>query len=121
MMQAVPTADVVVTNPTHYSVALKYDQHGNRAPMMVAKGQDEMAMHIRTIATAHDVPLVASPMLARAIFYSTEVDHEIPAKLFMAVAQVLAYVYQLKAYKKGKGQRPSPLSKNLPIPPELRR
>ncbi|WP_416305766.1 flagellar biosynthesis protein FlhB [Neptunicella sp. SCSIO 80796] len=121
MMQAVPTADVVVTNPTHYSVALKYDQHGNRAPIMVAKGQDEMAMHIRTIATAHDVPLVASPMLARAIFYSTEVDHEIPAKLFMAVAQVLAYVYQLKAYNKGKGRKPAPLSKNLPIPPELRR
>ncbi|WP_438864949.1 flagellar biosynthesis protein FlhB [Neptunicella sp.] len=121
MMQAVPTADVVVTNPTHYSVALKYDQNGNRAPIMIAKGQDELAMHIRTIATAHEVPLVASPMLARAIFYSTEVDHEIPAKLFMAVAQVLAYVYQLKAYKKGKGQRPSPLSRNLPIPPELRR
>lgn len=121
MMQAVPTADVVVTNPTHYSVAIKYDDNGDRAPILVAKGQDEMAMHIRTIATAHDVPLVASPMLARAIFYSTEVDHEIPAKLFMAVAQVLAYVYQLKAYKKGKGRRPSPLSTNLPIPPELRR
>ncbi|MBC3764986.1 flagellar biosynthesis protein FlhB [Neptunicella marina] len=121
MMQAVPTADVVVTNPTHYSVAIKYDDNGDRAPILVAKGQDEMAMHIRTIATAHDVPLVASPMLARAIFYSTEVDHEIPAKLFMAVAQVLAYVYQLKAYKKGKGHRPSPLSTNLPIPPELRR
>ena len=121
MMQEVPNADVVVTNPTHFSVALKYDQLGNRAPTLVAKGVDEMAMHIRTIANAHEVPIVASPMLARAIYYSTEADHEIPEKLFMAVAQVLAYVYQLKAYKQGKGKRPKPLKSNLPIPPELRR
>ncbi|WP_289028084.1 flagellar biosynthesis protein FlhB [uncultured Paraglaciecola sp.] len=121
MMQEVPNADVVVTNPTHFSVALKYDQLGTRAPTLVAKGVDEMAMHIRKIAKAHDVPIVASPMLARAIYYSTEADHEIPEKLFMAVAQVLAYVYQLKAYKQGKGKRPNPLKSNLPIPPELRR
>lgn len=121
MMQEVPTADVVVTNPTHFSVALKYDQDGTRAPTLVAKGVDEMAMHIRTIAKAHDVPIVASPMLARAIYYSTEAEHEIPQKLFMAVAQVLAYVYQLKAFKQGKGKRPKPLKNNLPIPPELRR
>jgi flagellar biosynthetic protein FlhB len=121
MMQEVPNADVVVTNPTHFSVALKYDQFGNRAPTLVAKGVDEMAMHIRTIANAHEVPIVESPMLARAIYYSTEAEHEIPEKLFMAVAQVLAYVYQLKAYKQGKGKRPNPLKRNLPIPPELRR
>ena len=121
MMQQVPTADVVVTNPTHYSVALKYDQEGTKAPTLVAKGVDEMAMHIRKIANAHEVPIVESPMLARAIYYSTEADHEIPEKLFMAVAQVLAYVYQLKAYKKGKGKRPKPIRKDLPIPPELRR
>lgn len=121
MMQEVPNADVVVTNPTHYSIALKYDQFGNRAPTLVAKGVDEMAMHIRKIAAAHEVPIIASPMLARAIYYSTETDSEIPSKLFMAVAQILAYVYQLKAYKKGKGKRPVPLSKNLPIPPEYRR
>jgi flagellar biosynthetic protein FlhB len=121
MMQEVPNADVVVTNPTHYSVALKYDQFGTRAPTLVAKGVDEMAMHIRKIANAHDVPIVASPMLARAIYYSTEAEHEIPEKLFMAVAQVLAYVYQLKAYHQRKGKRPNPLSRNLPIPPELRR
>lgn len=121
MMQEVPKADVVVTNPTHYSVALKYDEDGNRAPVVVAKGVDELAMHIRKIATAHDVPLIPSPMLARAIYYSTEPDQEIPNKLFMAVAQVLAYVYQLKAYKAGKGQRPKPLRKDLPIPPEYRR
>jgi flagellar biosynthetic protein FlhB len=121
MMQEVPTADVVVTNPTHYSVALKYDQLGNKAPTLVAKGVDQMAMHIRTIANAHEVPIIASPMLARAIYYSTEADHQIPEKLFMAVAQVLAYVFQLKAYKQGKGKRPVPLKKDLPIPPELRR
>ncbi|MBO1255217.1 flagellar biosynthesis protein FlhB [Alteromonas sp. 5E99-2] len=121
MMQAVPDADVVVTNPTHYSVALKYQDDGDMAPVVVAKGADELAMHIRKIATAHDVPLIPSPMLARAIFYSTEVDHPIPHGLFMAVAQVLAYVYQLKRFKSGKGKRPNPLSKTLPIPPELRR
>lgn len=121
MMQAVPEADVVVTNPTHYSVALKYQDNGDMAPVVVAKGSDELAMHIRKIAIAHDVPLIPSPMLARAIYYSTEVDHPIPHGLFMAVAQVLAYVYQLKRYKTGKGSRPRPLSKNLPIPPELRR
>ena len=121
MMQEVPKADVVVTNPTHFSVAIKYDDEGNRAPVLVAKGQDELAMHIRKIATAHDVPLIPSPMLARAIFYSTEVDQEIPQKLFMAVAQVLAYVYQLRAFRSGKGKRPKPLKRDLPIPPELRR
>lgn len=120
MMKEVPNADVVVTNPTHYSVAIKYEDNGARAPIVVAKGVDELAMHIRKIATAHEVPLVPSPMLARAIYYSTELDHEVPQKLFMAVAQVLAYVYQLKAYRKGKGKRPKPLKKDLPIPPELR-
>lgn len=121
MMQDVPEADVIVTNPTHFSVALKYEQDGDRAPVMIAKGVDELAMHIRKIANAHDVPIVESPMLARAIYYSTEPNNEIPAKLFMAVAQVLAYVYQLKAYKKGKATRPKPMKKDLPIPPELRR
>ncbi|QJR81866.1 flagellar biosynthesis protein FlhB [Alteromonas pelagimontana] len=120
MMQEVPQADVIVTNPTHFSVALKYDNNGNRAPVVVAKGIDELAMHIRKIATAHDVPILPSPMLARAIYYSTEVEHEIPHKLFMAVAQVLAYVFQLRAFKAGKGKRPKPLKKDLPIPPELR-
>lgn len=120
MMQEVPKADVVVTNPTHYSVALKYDEHGLRAPVVIAKGSDELAMHIRKIATAHDVPLIPSPMLTRAIYYTTEVDEEIPHKLFMAVAQVLAYVFQLKKYKAGKAKRPKPLNRNLPIPPDMR-
>ena len=121
MMQKVPQADVVVTNPTHFSVAIKYDEKGVRAPVVVAKGADELAMHIRKIATANDVPLIPSPMLARAIFYSTEVDDEIPNALFMAVAQVLAHVYQLKAHRAGKGKRPKPLKRDLPIPPEYRR
>ncbi len=121
MMQEVPNADVIVTNPTHYSVAIQYDQDGNRAPVMIAKGLDELALHIRKIGKAHEVPIVESPALARAIYYSTEVNHEVPQKLFMAVAQILAYVYQLKAYKNGKGKRPKPLKKDLPIPPELRR
>ncbi|MFC3120399.1 flagellar biosynthesis protein FlhB [Agaribacter flavus] len=121
MMQDIPNADVIITNPTHYSVAVQYDQDGERAPIVVAKGIDELAMHIRKIGTANDVPLIASPALARAIYYSTEVNHEVPQKLFMAVAQILAYVYQLKAFKAGKGTRPKPLKKDLPIPPELRR
>jgi len=121
MMQEVPQADVVVTNPTHYSVAIKYDDKGSRAPIVVAKGVDELAMHIRKIATANDVPLIPSPMLARAVYYSTEIDGEVPNALFMAVAQVLAHVYQLKAHRAGKGKRPSPLKRDLPIPPELRR
>ncbi len=120
MMQDVPDADVVVTNPTHFSVAIKYDEEGGRAPVLVAKGADELAMHIRKIATGANVPLLPSPMLARAIYYSTEVDEEIPNKLFMAVAQVLAYVYQLKAFKAGKAKRPKPLKKDLPIPPDMR-
>ncbi|MBN7820476.1 flagellar biosynthesis protein FlhB [Bowmanella yangjiangensis] len=121
MMQKVPEADVIVTNPTHFAVALKYDQNGTRAPVLVAKGLDELALHIREIAGAHGVPIVESPMLARAIYYSTDEEQEIPEKLFMAVAQVLAYVYQLKNWKKGRGKRPKPLAKELPIPPELRR
>lgn len=77
-------------------------------------------MHIRKIANAHEVPLVATPVLTRAIYHSTEVDEEVPEKLFMAVAQVLAYVFQLKRFKQGKGHRPKPLSNDLPIPPDMR-
>lgn len=121
MMQDVPKADVIVTNPTHFSVAIQYEQNGSRAPVVLAKGLDELAMHIRKIGKAHDVPIVESPALARAIYYSTEINHEVPQKLFMAVAQILAYVYQLKAFKAGKGKRPKALKKDLPIPTELRR
>lgn len=94
MMAAVPTADVIVTNPTHYAVALLYD--GSRtAPEVVAKGKDLVALQIRRIAEEHDVPVVADPPLARALHGSTEIGHVIPEELYAAVAQVLAFVYRL--------------------------
>lgn len=120
MMQAVPTADVVVTNPTHYAVALKYDQAKFRAPVVVAKGADEVALMIRKLAEENKVPVLESPMLARSIFYTTDLDHPIPEQLFAAVAQVLAYVYQLNMFRKGKGKRPKALAKDLPIPEDYR-
>lgn len=120
MMEAVPKADVVVTNPTHYAVALKYEHGKFRAPVVVAKGVDEVAMYIRQIAEANKVPIVQSPALARSIYFTTELDHPIPEQLFAAVAQVLAYVYQLKVYQRGKGQRPKALAKELPIPEGFR-
>ncbi|SIQ43798.1 flagellar biosynthesis protein FlhB [Aquipseudomonas alcaligenes] len=120
MMQQVPEADVVITNPTHFAVALKYDPAKGNAPMLLAKGGDFLALKIREIAQEHKVTLLESPALARAVFYSTEVDQEIPSGLYLAVAQVLAYVYQLKQFRAGKGKRPVPLP-DLPIPPDLRR
>ncbi|WP_339485848.1 flagellar biosynthesis protein FlhB [Pseudomonas sp. EL_65y_Pfl2_R95] len=120
MMQAVPQADVVITNPTHFAVALKYDPTKGNAPVMLAKGGDFTALKIREIAQEHNVMLLESPALARAVFYSTDIDQEIPAGLYLAVAQVLAYVYQLRQYQAGKGKRPDSL-KDLPIPPDLRR
>ncbi|MEK8080923.1 flagellar biosynthesis protein FlhB [Pseudomonas sp. XK-1] len=120
MMQAVPEADVVITNPTHFAVALKYDPSKGSAPVLLAKGGDFTALKIREIANEHKVMVLESPALARAVFYSTELDQEIPAGLYLAVAQVLAYVYQLRQYKAGKGKRPAPLP-DLPIPPDLRR
>ncbi|MGS0534989.1 flagellar biosynthesis protein FlhB [Pseudoalteromonas sp. SaAl2] len=116
MMQDVPDADVVVTNPTHYSVALKYDTERAGAPIVLAKGVDEMAMQIRKIAKGNEVPLVESPMLTRALYHTAEVGEQIPDQLFTAVAQVLAYVFQLKRFQKGRGKRPTALNKKLPIP-----
>lgn len=120
MMQDVPDADVVVTNPTHYSVALKYDTERAGAPIVIAKGVDELAMQIRKIAKGRDVPIVESPVLTRSLYHTTEVGDQIPEKLFTAVAQVLAYVFQLNRFKKGKGKRPTALSSNLPIPDDLK-
>ncbi len=120
MMESVPSADVVITNPTHFAVALKYDPEKGGAPLLLAKGGDFLALKIREIAQEHRVILLESPQLARAVYYSTEVDHEIPAGLYLAVAQVLAYVYQLRQYQAGKGKRPGALP-DLPIPPDLRR
>ncbi|OUL58553.1 flagellar biosynthesis protein FlhB [Pseudoalteromonas ulvae] len=120
MMQDVPDADVIVTNPTHYSVALKYDTEKAGAPIVLAKGIDEIALQIRKIGKAHDVPVLESPMLARSLFHTTEVGQQIPDQLFIAVAQILAYVYQLKQFNKGRGKRPSKPSTKLPIPDELK-
>jgi flagellar biosynthetic protein FlhB len=120
MMQEVPNSDVVITNPTHYAIALKYDAIVGGAPMMVAKGIDEMAIHIRTIAKEHDVEIITSPALARSLYYCAEVDEEIPEELFAAVAQVLAFIFQLNEHKKGKAKKPTAISKNLPIPDEFK-
>jgi flagellar biosynthetic protein FlhB len=120
MMASVPQATVVITNPTHFAVALKYDPSKGSAPVLLAKGGDFTALKIREIANEHKVMVLESPALARAVFYSTELDQEIPAGLYLAVAQVLAYVYQLRQYRAGKGKRPAPLP-DLPIPPDLRR
>ncbi|MGB1198210.1 MAG: flagellar biosynthesis protein FlhB [Thalassotalea sp.] len=120
MMSEVPEADVVITNPTHFSVALKYDQNEGGAPVVIAKGMDEMALHIRTIAKEHSVEIIASPALARSLYYTAEVDDEIPEELFAAVAQVLAFVFQLSEHKKGRAKRPQAIAKNLPIPDEFK-
>lgn len=120
MMAAIPDADVIITNPTHYAVALKYDPEKGNAPMLLAKGTDFLALKIREIANAHSIQVLESPELARSIYYSTELEEEIPAGLYLAVAQVLAYVYQIRQHRAGKGKAPEPL-KDLPIPPDLRR
>lgn len=120
MMAAVPEADVIITNPTHYAVALKYDPEKGSAPLLLAKGTDFIALKIREIAVQHNIQLLESPALARSIYYSTELEEEIPAGLYLAVAQVLAYVYQIRQHQAGKGKPPEPL-KDLPIPPDLRR
>ena len=120
MMAEVPNSDVVITNPTHYSIALKYDASIGGAPKLVAKGIDEMAMHIRTIAKENDVEIIQSAALARSLYYTAEVDQDIPEELYAAVAQVLAFIFQLSEHKKGRGKKPIPLAKKLPIPEEFK-
>ena len=118
MMAAVPTADLVVMNPTHYAVALKYDDTLMGAPRVVAKGADLIAMAIRDLARDSQVPVLQAPVLARALYAHAELDREIPAALFAAVAQVLAYVYQMRAAMRGRAAMPGELPE-LPVPPEL--
>ncbi len=96
MMQELPKADVVVTNPTHFAVALRYDEGRMGAPRVIAKGVDELAQQIRLVANSHRIPMVEAPPLARALYATTQLDREIPSSLYVAVAQVLAYVFQLK-------------------------
>lgn len=119
MMAEVPKADVIITNPTHFAVALKYDTSSNAAPKLVAKGADLIAAHIRSLAAGAKVPLVASPPLARALYYSTEIDKEIPKGLYLAVAQVLAYVYHLKTARENHWDEPLPPA-NIKVPDEFK-
>jgi flagellar biosynthesis protein FlhB len=118
MLAAIPKADLVVMNPTHYAVALRYEDGRMGAPRVVAKGVDLLAMKIRDVAKESQVPVLQAPMLARALYAHTRLDQEIPQALFAAVAQVLAYVYQLRAAMAGRGPAPGELPE-LPVPPEL--
>jgi flagellar biosynthetic protein FlhB len=118
MIAAVPKADLIVMNPTHYAVALKYDDKTMAAPRVVAKGADLLALRIRDVGQASQVPVLEAPVLARALYAHAELDREIPAALFAAVAQVLAYVYQLRAALAGKVPMPGALPA-LDVPSEL--
>ncbi len=118
MMAEVPKADVVITNPEHFAVALKYDPEQNNAPILLAKGEDFIALKIREVANVHGIHVFEEPPLARAIFHNTEIGQEIPGGLYVAVAQVLAYIFQLRRFRSGlqkKPERPRP-----PVPDDLR-
>ena len=108
MMQQVPKADVVITNPTHFAVALRYDDKRMRAPVVVAKGADEVAARIREVAAEHKVAIFEAPPLARALFRAVDLNEEVPARLYVAVAQVLTYIYQLRAAKRTGAVPPTP-------------
>ena len=117
-VSAVPRADFVVSNPTHYAVALRYDDTSMAAPQVIAKGTDLVALKIRELAGVHQIPVLESPMLARALYAHADLDQAIPAALYTAVAQVLAYVYRLKAALRGEGLMPGELGEP-PVPVEL--
>jgi len=118
MMDEVPKADVIVTNPTHYAVALRYDQVNMGAPKLVAKGADLIAANIRNVATEANVPIIESPILARAIYFSTDLDRAIPAGLYHVVAKLLAYIFQLKVYTEQGGL--SPGEPDLSVPEDFK-
>lgn len=120
MLEDVPKADVVITNPTHYSVALKYDPDTMAAPRVVAKGIDHLALKIREVAKANKIEIIESPPLTRAVYHHAEVGDEIPAALYFAVAQVLAFVFQLRRYRRGYGDKPGAVP-DLDIPVSMRR
>jgi flagellar biosynthetic protein FlhB len=114
-IRRVPEADVVVMNPTHYAVALRYDERTMGAPHVIAKGADLLALRIRDVARDAKVPVLESPMLARALYAHTELDQPVPAALYTAVAQVLAYVYRLRAALRGQGPMPKPPQPQVPV------
>ena len=117
-ISAVPKADFVVMNPTHYAVAVRYDEQTMRAPQAISRGADLLALRIRDLARSHGIPVVEAPMLARALYAHAELGRDIPTGLYTAVAQVLAYVYRLRAALKGEGQMPG--EPPVPaVPPEL--
>lgn len=118
MMMEIPQASVIVTNPTHYAVALRYDDKTMGAPRVVAKGADLLAAKIREIGELHRVPVLEAPALARAIYRHAEIGGEIPEKLYTAVAEVLAYVFQLRRYRENGGAMPLPL-RAVPVPAGL--
>lgn len=119
MMAEVPKADVIITNPEHYSVAIKYDQSSMSAPVVIAKGVDIIAMQIRTIAREHEVPILQAPPLARALHHTTEIDAEIPAALYLAVAQVLAYIFKLRTDPRWHKRKKEHKIDDLPIPDDM--
>ena len=115
MMSAIPKADVVITNPTHYAVAIQYKGVGMRAPIVVAKGADVLALKIRELASEHKILILEAPKLARAIYAHTELGDEIPQALYSAVAEVLAYVFQMRTFNQGGGSRPqAPTTLDVP-------
>jgi flagellar biosynthetic protein FlhB len=117
--KTVPTADVVIVNPEHYAVALKYDTKRAEAPYVVAKGIDEMALYIRAVAAKHEIETIALPPLARAIYNTSQVQQQIPAALYQAVSQVLNYVLQLNAFRAGRRQAPPRFPNDVAVPAAL--
>jgi flagellar biosynthetic protein FlhB len=117
--KTVPTADVVIVNPEHYAVALKYDSKRAEAPFVVAKGVDEMALYIRRVANDHKIETLELPPLARAIYNTSQVQQQIPAQLYQAVSQVLNYVLQLNAFRAGRRQAPPRFPNEVAVPPHL--
>ncbi len=117
--KTVPTADVVIVNPEHYAVALKYDTKRAEAPFVVAKGIDEMALYIRSVAARHQIETIALPPLARAIYNTSQVQQQIPAALYQAVSQVLNYVLQLNAFRAGRRQAPPRFPNDVAVPAAL--
>jgi flagellar biosynthetic protein FlhB len=119
MMEEVPKADVIVTNPTHYAVALRYDASRMQAPVLVAKGTELIAANIRKVANAHGVPIVEAPLLARSLYFNVELGDPIPTALYLAVAKLLAYVFQLRTARQHGEVAPG--VPDFPVPDELRR